>query len=35
MDDINETVNWYINNNEWSQNIMQTDQYLKWMEKQY
>ena len=35
MDAINETVNWYINNNEWSQNIMQTDQYLKWMEKQY
>ena len=32
---INETVNWYINNSKWSQNIMQTDQYLKWMEKQY
>ncbi len=32
---INETVNWYINNSKWSQNIIQTDQYLKWMEKQY
>lgn len=34
-DAINETVNWYISNNEWSQNIMQTEQYLNWMEKQY
>jgi dTDP-glucose 4,6-dehydratase len=34
-DAINETVNWYMNNNEWSQNIMQTDQYKNWMEKQY
>ena len=34
-DAIDETVNWYINNNEWSQNIMQTNQYKNWMEKQY
>ena len=34
-DAINETVNWYMNNNEWSQNIMQTDQYKNWMGKQY
>jgi dTDP-glucose 4,6-dehydratase len=34
-DAIDETVNWYMNNNEWSQNIMQTDQYKNWMEKQY
>ena len=32
---INETVNWYVSNNEWSQNIIQSEQYLKWMEKQY
>ena len=32
---IDETVNWYINNSEWSQNIMQTDQYKNWVEKQY
>ena len=32
---IDETVNWYIDNNEWSQNIMQTDQYKNWVEKQY
>ena len=35
MNAINETVKWYINNNEWSQNIMQTDQYKNWVEKQY
>ena len=35
MNAIDETVNWYINNNEWSQNIMQTDQYKNWVEKQY
>ena len=35
MHAINETVNWYVSNNEWSQNIMQTEQYLNWMEKQY
>jgi dTDP-glucose 4,6-dehydratase len=35
MNAIVETVNWYINNNEWSQNIMQTDQYKNWVEKQY
>ena len=35
MNAINETVNWYIKNNEWSQNILQTDHYLEWMEKQY
>ena len=35
MHAINETVNWYVSNNEWSQNIMQTEQYLDWMEKQY
>ena len=35
MDAINETVNWYVNNNQWSQVIMQTEQYLNWMEKQY
>jgi dTDP-glucose 4,6-dehydratase len=35
MNSINKTVNWYINNNEWSKNIMQTDQYKNWMEKQY
>jgi dTDP-glucose 4,6-dehydratase len=35
MNAINETVNWYIKNKEWSQNITQTDQYLEWMEKQY
>jgi dTDP-glucose 4,6-dehydratase len=34
-DAIDETVNWYINNKEWSQNIMQTDQYKNWVEKQY
>ena len=34
-DAIDETVNWYMNNNEWSQNIMQTNQYKNWMEKQY
>ena len=34
-DAINETVNWYVNNNQWSQVIMQTEQYLNWMEKQY
>ena len=32
---IDETVNWYINNSEWSQNIMQTDQYKNWVERQY
>ena len=32
---IDETVNWYINNSEWSQNIIQTDQYKNWVEKQY
>ena len=32
---IDETVNWYINNNEWSQKMMQTDQYKNWVEKQY
>ena len=35
MDAINETINWYVNNNQWSQVIMQTEQYLNWMEKQY
>jgi dTDP-glucose 4,6-dehydratase len=35
MNAINETVNWYIKNNEWSKNIIQTDQYVEWMEKQY
>tara|TARA_A100001011_G_scaffold33538_1_gene32120 strand:- start:265 stop:1296 length:1032 start_codon:yes stop_codon:yes gene_type:complete len=35
MNAIDETVNWYINNSEWSQNIIQTDQYKNWMEKQY
>ena len=35
MNAIDETVNWYINNNEWSQNIIQTEQYKNWMEKQY
>ena len=35
MNAIDETVNWYINNSEWSQNIMQTDQYKNWVEKQY
>jgi dTDP-glucose 4,6-dehydratase len=34
-DAIDETVIWYMNNNEWSENIMQTDQYKNWMEKQY
>ena len=34
-DAIDETVNWYLNNREWSQNIMQTDQYKNWVEKQY
>jgi len=34
-DAINETVNWYINNNEWSQNIMQTNQYKSWVKRNY
>ena len=35
MNAIDETVNWYINNSEWSQNIIQTEQYKNWVEKQY
>tara|TARA_B100001093_G_scaffold501195_1_gene552549 strand:- start:638 stop:1666 length:1029 start_codon:yes stop_codon:yes gene_type:complete len=35
MNAIGETVNWYTNNNEWSEQIMKTDQYKNWMEKQY